>query len=876
LTVELLEDRTVLSSSSAAATTYRHLPLAFELNQGQAPAGINYVAQSGHYSLDLTAQAAVLHLGQQPGSEVLTLGLAGANPAAPAVGLDRLITRTNYLIGNDRSHWHTNIPNFGRVEYQNVYPGIDVAYYGNQGRLEYDFVVAAGADAGVIRLAIGGSRGLAVDAAGDLVLHTAGADLVEQAPVVYQIENGVRQPVAGRFLLLPAAGTTNEVGLQLGAYDHARPLVIDPVLDYGPTALPGRGLAIAVDSSGNAYVTGQGSGGQGGFVGKLNPAGTAFVYVTYLGIGWGDAIAVDGAGDAYITGVPGSGFATTANAFSTTASSLFVTKLDPTGSNLLYSTYVPGGNANDPYGLPGGIAVDVSGNIYVTGAADAGFSITPSAYQPSLVGGQNAFLAEFNPSQSGAASLVYGSYLGGGQGIGDEGTGIALDGAGNVYISGVTWSANFPTTPGAFQTVSGGNEDAFVAKFDTSLSGAASLVYSTYLGGNSKDGFAGTPLSANPFNPGPGIAVDSAGEAYIAGGTSSTNFPTTPGAFQTALASDGVHTPCEAFVTKLNAAGSGLVYSTYLGGSTGTGSGIGFVPGQDCANGIALDAYGNATITGWTSSNNLPTKNPIQASNAGYQDAFVTTLNASGSGLLFSTYLGGPNKDLGNGVALDASGNIYEVDATGTTVGTAYKISAPAGPSFGISAPAGTTAGNAFSINVTAFDGGGNVNPTYTGTVHFTSSDPLAVLPADYTFTSADSGVHTFSVTLKRSGAQTITATDTVTSAMVGSASVSVSPAAAVSLVISGPSSISAGTSFSITVTAYDPYGNVATGYLGTVHFSSTDSGARLPGNYMFTSADNGVHTFAGLKFKTRGYQTLTAVDTLFSSITGSLTTDVM
>jgi hypothetical protein len=813
-------------------------------------------------------------MGQQPGSKVVTLGLAGANAAAPAVGLDRLITRTNYLIGSDRSHWHTNIPNFGLVEYQNVYPGIGVAYYGNQGRLEYDFMVAPGADAGVIRLAIGGSRGVAVDTAGDLVLHTSGADLVEQSPVVYQVENGVRQRVVGRFVLLPAAGATNEVGFQLGAYDHARPLVIDPVLDYDFTGLPGKGLAIAVDSAGDAYLTGQGD-----WVGKLNPAGTAFIYVTHFGASYGTAIAIDGVGDAYVTGSPTSTLTTTANAFSTTPSQLFVTKLDPTGSNLLYSTYVPGGNAS-VFGIPGGITVDGSGNIYVTATALAGFITTASAYQPSLVGSNDAFLAEFNPALSGAASLVYGSYLGSGQGtFGDEGTGIALDGAGNVYISGITWSANFPTTPGAFQRVSGGSEDAFVAKFNTSLSGAASLVYSTYLGGNGYDGYAGSPLLANPFNPGPGIAVDSAGEAYIAGCTMSTNFPTTPGAFQTTLAWDGVQTqPCDAFVTKLNAAGSGLVYSTYLGGSTGVPGGVGVRPGQDGADGIALDAYGNATVTGWTASTDFPTKNPLQANNAGRLDAFVTTLNASGTGLFFSTYLGGPNWDLGNAVAQDASGNIYETGWTSgaANYGFAYKISAPAGPSFSISAPAGTTAGNAFSITVTAFDGGGNVNTTYTGTVHFTSSDPLAVLPADYTFTSADQGVHTFSVTLKRAGAQSITATDTVSSAMLGSASVSVSPAAAVSLVISGPSSVSAGTSFSITVTAYDPYGNVATGYLGTVHFSSTDSHASLPANYTFKSTDNGVHKFTGLKFKTRGSQTITAVDTFFSSITGSLTMEVL
>jgi hypothetical protein len=850
------------------------LPLAFELNQGQAPAGINYVAQSGVDTLDLTAQAAVLKLGQQPGSDVLTLGLAGANPAAPAVGLDQLITRTNYLIGNDRSQWHTNIPNFGRVEYQNIYPGIDVAYYGNQGRLEYDFVVAPGANAGFIRLAIGGSRGVAVDAAGDLVLHTSGADLLEEAPVVYQVENGVRQAVAGRFVLLPATGTTNEVGFQVGAYDHARPLVIDPLLLYDFTTLPGRGLAIAVDSSGEAYITGQGD-----WVGKLNAAGTGFIYFTHFGASYGTAIAVDGAGDAYITGYPTSTLTTTANAFSTTPSQLFVTVLDPTGSNLLYSTYVPGGDAQNGFvfGIPGGITVDGSGNIYVTGTAQAGFITTASAYQPSLVGSYNAFLAEFNPSLSGAASLVYGSYLGAGQGLfGDEGTGIALDSNSKVYISGFTCSTNFPTTPGAFQTVFGGGEDAFVAKFNTSLSGSASLIYSTYLGGSGLDGYAGTPLIANPFNPGPGIAVDSAGEAYIAGGTMSTNFPTTPGAFQTTLAWDGVQKqPCDAFVAKLNAAGSGLVYSTYLGGSTGMPRSIGVVPGQDCANGIALDAYGNATVTGWTSSNNFPVKNPVQASNAGYQDAFVAALNPSGSGLIFATYLGGPNKDFGNGIALDASGNIYEIGATGTTLGFVDKISTLHAPSFGISAPAHTTAGNTFRITVSALDASGNVNPTYTGTVDFTSTDSLAVLPADHTFTSPDQGVHTFHVTLKQAGLQTILATDTVNGATVGSANVSVRPAAAVKLVITGPSSIAAGASFSITVTAYDPYGNVATGYRGTIQFSSTDPQATLPANHTFRAKDNGVRTFFRLKFQMKGNQTLTVVDTLFSSITGSLKIDV-
>lgn len=559
-------------------------------------------------------------------------------------------------------------------------------------------------------------------------------------------------------------------------------------------------------------------------VGKLNPAGTAFQYLTYLGgstIGGGEAIVVDSAGDAYITGSPGANFPTTANALSTTASPVFVTELDPTGSNLLYSTFVPGGFQPDNFGLAAGIAVSGAGNIFVTGAAGSGFVTTAGAYQSSFVGSSghsDAFLAEFNPALSGAASLVYGSYLGtGGGSFGDEGTGIALDSSGNAYISGIAGAASFPTTPGAFQTAYLGNVDMFVAKLNPSLSGAASLVYSTLLGGTGgSTGFVGENNGADPYNPGPGIAVDSSGDAYVTGGTSSSHFPTTPGAFQTALAG----TAPDAFVTKFNASGSGLVYSTYLGGSVGHPPTRNYVPAADCGIGIALNAHGDATVTGVTGSTNFPTKNPIQATSQALTDAFVTTLNASGSGLIFSTYLGGGGSsvhDIGCGVALDPAGNIYMAGFTHigapTITGFVYKITAPVLPSVKISAPTGTTAGNAFS--------------------------------------------------------------NTVTDAMTASASVTVAPAAASTLAISGPSSVSSGKAFSITITALDAFGNVASGYTGTVHFSSSDGTATLPANHTFTASDNGTHTVSGVNLRTGGNQTITVDDTRDGAITGEFTTNV-
>jgi hypothetical protein len=444
---------------------------------------------------------------------------------------------------------------------------------------------------------------------------------------------------------------------------------------------------MAVDSAGDVYVTGNTdpnlpttpgafeTSGSGAFVAKLNPTGTAVLYATYLGngtSGWdaGTGIAVDAAGDAFVIGI-NSNVPTTSNAIASSGGTNnppqadFVAELNPTGSALLYATYLPGTvNYGATSGYSGAIAVDGAGNIYVAGAAASGLPVTAGAFQSAYLGGSggsNAFFAKLEPALSGTASLLYATYLGGSGSLGDAASGIALDGSGNAYLEGYTTSSNFPTTSGAFQRTFGGGTDDFVAKFNPALPGAASLVYSTYLGGSGNDGYvSGAPYLDNLQIDG-GIAVDSAGNAYVTSATTSTNFPTTPGAYQVTSnivnspKNSSIFSPSDAFVTKLNASGSALVYSTYLGGGGSKKSGGTRSGGAS----IAVDASGDAHVTGWTNSTVFPTKNALQTANAGGYDAFVTVLNPSGSGLLFSSYFGGSGDDYGYGIALDSAGNAY-------------------------------------------------------------------------------------------------------------------------------------------------------------------------------------------------------------------------
>jgi len=596
--------------------TYGKLPLHFEANRGQTHADVRFLARGPGYSLYLTPGEVVLLLARpnpdrkrnwhhdrqrraaraQVISDVIRMNLMGAAPAPLVTGLDELHGKANYFIGNDPAQWRTNVPTYAKVQYRNVYPGIDLVYYGNQRQLEYDFIVAPGADPKKIVLGFKGADKLAIDAQGELVLHAAGGAIRQHKPVIYQEMDGVRTEIEGGYVLKGA----KRVGFQVAAYDHTRPLVIDPVLSY------------------STYLAGSGHDA-------------------------GRGIAVDAAGNAYVTGLTLSNdFPTTPGAFQTTLASgstdVFVTRFNPTGSGLVYSTYL-GGNSFDEEAF--GIAVDVDGNAYVTGWTNSGnFPTTPGSFQPT--GGGDAFVTKLDPTGS---ALVYSTYLGGSGG--DRGLGIAVDAAKNAYVTGYTDSTNFPTSPGAFQTTFAGGgfygTDVFVTKLNPTGSG---LVYSTFLGGSDDD-------------LGHGIAVDADGNAYVTGFTASTDFPTTSGVFQSAHAGGSAHDCCgggpyDAFVTKLNPAGSGLVYSTYLGGSS-----------VDVGIGIAVDASGHAYVTGYTGSSNLPiTPGAFQSAFAGSYDAFATKLNPAGSGLVYSSYLGGIGSDVGLGIAVDAGGNAY---VTGNT-----------------------------------------------------------------------------------------------------------------------------------------------------------------------------------------------------------------
>jgi len=654
------------------AAQYGKLPLSFEVNEGQTDGRVKFFSRGSGYSLFLTKNEAVMTLKKallpadleptaiagQPRTErsrknsaacaVIRMGLAGANGALHAVGDEELPGKANYFIGNDPAKWRTNVPTYAKVKYAGVYPGVDLMYYGNQGRLEYDFVVAPGADPHKIRLKFRGAGKLNLDEQGRLVLATEGADVHLEKPEVYQVVAGKRKPVESSYALM--AG--NNVGFRVGEYDGSRPLVIDPVLAYS-TYLGGSsadaGNAIAVDSAGSAYVTGS-TGSNfptansfqttfGGvidvFITKLNPSGSALVYSTYLGgsdYDEGYGIAVDSVGSAYVAGYTQStNFPTTTGSFQPTYSfrtpTVFVTKLSPGGSALVYSTYL--GVVGDSNGRA--IAVDSAGNAYVTGDTDTtNFPTTSGAFQPSpggVVAFTNAFITKLNASGTG---LVYSTYLGGSNR--DFGKGIAVDSTGNAYVTGVVNSTNFPTF-NALQAAIGGSPDAFVAKLN---SAGSALIYSTYLGGSSGD-----------F--GQSIAADSSGNAYVTGCTSSTNFPTAS-PFQPTFKG----TFCNAFVTKFNPTGSALIYSTYLGGTN-----------QDRGQGIAVDSAGNAYVTGSTSSTDFPISHALQPVLNGTIDAFISELNASGSALIFSTYLGGSTDpgsskgDFGNGIAVDANSNVY-------------------------------------------------------------------------------------------------------------------------------------------------------------------------------------------------------------------------
>ena len=640
---------------------YGSLPVHFE------PASMagTFVSRGRGFALELGTQGAQVHLARGTATAQVSLHLEGAD-AGQARPENLLPGVSNYFLGDDPRAWRTGVPHYERVRYENVYPGVDLVYYSVEGKLEYDFLLAPGTDPSRIRMSYEGADSVHVDAEGNLRVAVDGGELVHHRPVSYQVVDGARRSVESAFRILHIAGKAI-VGFELGGYDPRLALTIDPVLSYA-TYLGGvddndEMETLAVDSAGALFVAGQtnsidfpvtpgvvqpahtGFGQFDAFVAKLNPAGTAFEYVTYLGGSQSELahmLRVDSAGNAYLAGETASGnFPTSVGAAQTGnagAQDIFVAKLNPTGTALLYSTYLGGTGGEPESSRLGGLAIDPSGDVILYGDTNSiDFPTSPGAPQTTrgnpnaLQFDQDAFLTRINAT---GTAFVFSTYLGGSgfEEMGDptqEHTLLVVDGAGTAWIAGTTESSDFPTSAGAFDsTFGGGLNDGFVAHIDTN---AASILYSTYIGGSGDD------MSKS-------LDTDSSGNAYLAVETTSSNFPTTPGAADTTYAGGG-----DIGVIKLNAAGSALVYGTLLGDGVADNPQV-----------LRVDAAGRAYVAGETRSTIIATPGAADTTfNGGSWDGFIARLNAAGSAFDYVTYAGGGDDDSLLFLEIDAAGSAY-------------------------------------------------------------------------------------------------------------------------------------------------------------------------------------------------------------------------
>jgi uncharacterized protein (TIGR03437 family) len=665
--------------------------LVFEPNQGQTSSSVKYMARAPRATLWLTSDGAALSTvaGPDPksGRVVLKLRFEGANRSPRIEGEDLRPSVSNYFLGRDPRRWRTGVKQFGKVRYRNVYPGIDIVFYGNPRSLEYDWIVQPGADPANIRFTFDGADGIAADADGDLVVNIGGVEIRNRKPRIYQRGAHGDRFVNGRYLVLGK----RRAGFLIDRYDRAKELVVDPVLSYA-TFLGGSGgdsaVGIARDAQGNLILAGTTNSSNFptkaglfpglsnatdvAFVAKINPAESgkdSLVWSTFLGGSNNDqasAVALDASGNVYVTGETFSSNFPLKNAFQTsfstaanctdssgnanTCAHAFVSKISADGKTLVYSSYLGGTKQDEAFG----IAVDASGNAYVTGQTfSTDFTTSGSVYQNSQKGSGDAFLSKISPS---GGSLVYSTYFGG-TGT-DTGNAIAVTSSGIVYVAGGTSSPDLPVTSNAYQAKRSGITDsnAFLAKFDLSQSGTQQLTYSTYLGGAN----GGTFASA--------VTFDSADMIYLTGATNSQSFPVSSGAYEknfggqltNANGSEGLG---DAFVTKLNPSAQGsaqLVYSTYLGGAL-----------NDQGVGIAVDSGGRITVAGQTNSVAFPTTGgAFQKVNDGSSPSdkgFIARLDPSKSGshsLLYSTYVGGSLSDDLSGLAMNPTGNIVAVAGT--------------------------------------------------------------------------------------------------------------------------------------------------------------------------------------------------------------------
>lgn len=587
-----------LEEREAIAESFGHMPLYFEINQGQTDESVRFMSRGGNHALLLKQTEAQLVLpgkkksltGSPSGTarnerpDVLKMKLAHANDKAAIEGLDELPGRTNYFVGNNPDNWRKDVPTYKRVKYAGVYEGVDLVYYGDQRELEYDLLVAPNADPSVIKLSFENAQAIKLDGQGELLLSVGKHVIRQHAPVVYQEIGGVRKVIPAAYVVREkGAKAGREVGFAIGDYDRSQPLVIDPVIVF------------------STYL-----GGSGGD--DLFTPEAAF------------SIAVDGGGNIYLAGMTPSGDFPTQTPYQAASGGnfdAFITKFNPTGSALLYSTYF-GGNDEDRIIS---LSLGPSNEMFVSGYTYSTNFPTMTPYQATNRGLNDGFIARFT---SGGA-LSYSTYIGGSGGeslnfVKNEGTDIAI-------FSGATGSTDFPVA-NALQPTNAGQADFVVGKLNLVTN---TLIFSTYYGGTASDSMV--------FSSG---AVDASGNIYFAGVSNSFDYPVTPNAFQTeANGSDDV------VVTKLTPNGNSVIYSTFIGGNL-----------IDSADALAVDGGGNAYVTGFTRSANYPLKHAFQPQLLD-PDAFVTKLNPTGTDIIYSTFLGGSNLERGSAIAADAAGNCY-------------------------------------------------------------------------------------------------------------------------------------------------------------------------------------------------------------------------
>ena len=673
------QDRSAVGEQLPASEIKNPSGVFFEANQGQLDKRVKFSARGKGYNLFLTSNEAVYVIPehqtkesrnsklqsevpsvQEPRSSravAVWMKLAGANQNAQELGVDELAGKHNYFRGSDPSKWQSNVPLYQRARLNNVYQGVDMEWRGDDaGSIEYDFKVSPNAATQQIEWQIDGADKVTVQADGSLVISTPFGELKQNAPVTYQEIDGLKSAVESRF---EQRGETT-VGFAVGDYDESKSLTIDPVTDLDFSTFLGgesgeNGRAIAVGSDNTVYVTGETAsmsfptdtgiddtynGGGDAFVTRLDRNGATLIYSTFLGGGDNDlgiAIAVDTLGNAYVTGnaaISATPFPTTANAFDTVNDGdfdVFVSKISPTGSTLIYSTFI-GGAGGDRVG---GIAIN-SGGAYVTGTTDSStYPTTPGAFDTDYNGLGDIFLTKLDVN---GENLSYSTFIGGTSS--DRGTAMAIDQDGNTYIAGFSSgvSSNYPTTPGAFDTTYNGSNDVVVSMVNGD---GSALVYSTFIGGNNNDvAYA--------------LALDSSRNVYITGQTASeaaVPFPTTAGAFDRTANGN-----IDIFVAKLNSSGTALVYSTLIGSDT-----------NDFGLGIAVNTAGNAIVTGVTFpyATSFPTTpNAYDTTPNGLNDVFLTKFTPTGSAIIYSTLIGGSHYDTGTGIALNSSGAAF---ITGTT-----------------------------------------------------------------------------------------------------------------------------------------------------------------------------------------------------------------